>query len=206
MKDKTLIDRRELLKTGGIVTAGSLLTPTVLDVMGQQPLGADNNLKIGASKTSSQSDFSFYPGKWKIRERRLKTRLKNGNDWKEYHTTEEVRKILNGLGYVGQYRATFNNLPFEGMALHLFDPATKLWSNYWVDSSRGVMEPVVVGSFENKIGTFYGKDTFENKPIDVMFRWDITDANNPVWSQAFSADGGKTWETNAYFYYSKITE
>jgi hypothetical protein len=54
----------------------------------------------------------------------------------------------------------------------------------------------VVGSFEGSVGTFYCKDVFQGKPILVMFQWDKTDPNNPVWAQAFSQDKGATWEMN----------
>jgi hypothetical protein len=37
----------------------------------------------------------------------------------------------------------------------------------------------------------------------VVFRWDARIENNPVWSQAFSDDKGKTWEWNWYMFMSK---
>jgi len=168
----------------------------------QQAYSTDD-LKIVPSKTSSKNDFDFYPGNWTIRIRRLSKRLQRSNDWTESHATEEIRPILNGLGLIGQFQAKTDNSGYEGMALHLFDPATKLWSNYWADSDRGFLEPAVTGSFEKNAGVFYGKDRFENKPIDVMYKWDLSDRNNPVWSQEFSNDGGKAWETNLIMHYSK---
>ena len=97
------------------------------------------------------------------------------------------------------YKTTFNNVnkqPYEGLTVRLFNPKTKLWSLYWVDSNLGEMDPPVVGSFEGNIGKFFCKDTFEGKPILVVFIWDRTDKDNPVWSQAFSPDNGRTWEMN----------
>ena len=58
-------------------------------------------------------------------------------------------------------------------------------------SNTGVMDPPVVGSFENNVGHFFCKDTFKGKPIIVMFRWDARNKDRPVWSQAFSSDNGK---------------
>jgi hypothetical protein len=58
------------------------------------------------------------------------------------------------------------------------------------------MDPPVVGSFEDNIGMFYCKDIFQGKPVLVLFKWDKTDKDNPVWSQAFSPDNGRTWEWN----------
>ena len=65
-------------------------------------------------------------------------------------------------------------------------------------STTGVMDPPVVGSFVGNIGRFYCKDVINGKAVIVMFQWDKTDPNNPVWSQAFSPDKGKTWEWNWY--------
>jgi hypothetical protein len=52
----------------------------------------------------------------------------------------------------------------------------------------------VVGRFEKGVGTFYADDEFNGKPIRVRYLW--THTPNPHWEQAFSDDGGKTWETN----------
>lgn len=154
-------------------------------------------LEIHASATSSQNDFDFLVGKWVLKDKKLKSRLTNNNEWIEFESTVEMRKLLNGIGNMDIYRTTVDGKPFEGVALRLFNPKTKLWSIHWVDSNVGVMDPPVVGSFEGNIGTFYCKDKFKGKDIVVAFLWDKTDPNKPVWSQAFSPDNGKTWEWNA---------
>jgi NIPSNAP len=53
----------------------------------------------------------------------------------------------------------------------------------------------VVGGFKDGVGTFYADDTFNGKAIRIRFLWtNLT--TRPHWEQAFSDDGGKTWETN----------
>ena len=89
------------------------------------------------------------------------------------------------------------------MTLRLFNPRTKLWSIYWADSHVGILDKPVTGSFENGIGRFYSKDVFNGKDILVIFVWDATNPDEPVWSQAFSDDNGQTWEWNWYMYMSK---
>ena len=39
-------------------------------------------------------------------------------------------------------------------------------------------------------------DAFEGRPITVRFTWSGIDTPEPRWEQAFSDDGGRTWETN----------
>lgn len=156
------------------------------------------NSNITASANSSENDFDFMIGKWKIRNRKLKTRLNNCDEWTEFEADQECKKILNGFGNIDNFDSAFDGKPFEAMTLRLFNPKTKLWSIYWADSNMVVLDVPQIGSFENKIGEFFARDVFEGKSIIVKFRWDASNAEKPVWSQAFSADEGKTWEWNWY--------
>jgi len=160
--------------------------------------------EVTPSAESSARDFEFYEGKWTIRNKRLKTLFANASDWYEFDATEVIEKRLDGLGYVGKYNTQLNGKLFEGLAIHLFDPKSKRWSNWWADSFRGVMDPPVIGSFENKIGKFYAKDSWNGKEIDLEFHWDISDKDNPIWKQSFSLDKGKTWEANWFMYYKRV--
>lgn len=160
-------------------------------------------LEIVPSTTSSQHDFDFYVGKWKIQNRKLNRRLDNCTEWTEFEALQEMQLILNGRGNRDNFLTSFDDKPFEGMSLRLFDPETRLWSMYWADSNTSVLQPPTVGSFDGNIGRFYCNDTFNGQKIIVLFQWDRTDVDNPVWSQAFSADQGETWEWNWYMYSSR---
>lgn len=156
------------------------------------------------SPTSSKTDFDFYEGNWKIRNRRLKSRLKNNDEWIEFDAIQNCNIVLNGLGNIDHFHATFDGEPFEGMSLRFFDPKSNLWSIYWSDVTKtGILEPPVLGSFYGDIGYFYTKDSFEGREILVKFEWDKTDPINPIWRQAFSDDNGLTWEWNWYMYITK---
>ena len=52
------------------------------------------------------------------------------------------------------------------------------------------------GNFHNGVGTFECDDTFNGKPIRVRFIWSRITPNSAHWEQAFSPDGGKSWDTN----------
>ncbi|SHG84078.1 hypothetical protein [Flavobacterium johnsoniae] len=167
---------------------------------------ADGELIITASPTSSKNDFDFFEGKWKLHNKKLNSRLSNCTEWTEFESTQEMYKVLNGIGNIDNFLATFDGQPFEGMTVRLFNPKSRLWSIYWADSNEGKLDPPVLGSFENNVGHFVTKDIFNGKDILVIFRWDARDKNNPVWSQAFSADNGKSWEWNWYMYMSKFEQ
>jgi hypothetical protein len=58
------------------------------------------------------------------------------------------------------------------------------------------LDPPVKGRFQNGVGTLYADDTFKGKAIRVRFIWSHITPSSAHWEQAFSPDGGKTWETN----------
>jgi hypothetical protein len=154
-------------------------------------------LVIHASSTSSQHDFDFLVGTWKLRNRKLTSRLTHSTEWISFESRVEMHQILNGLGNIDKYTDHASGKPYEGVALRLFNPATRLWSIYWADSNAGSLDPPVVGSFAGKVGHFFARDTYHGRPIIVVFRWDVRNPSLPVWSQAFSTDEGKTWEWNS---------
>ena len=53
-----------------------------------------------------------------------------------------------------------------------------------------------VGSFKDGRGEFYDQEMFEGRSIFVRYVWSDLKPNSCRWEQAFSTDGGKTWETN----------
>jgi hypothetical protein len=77
----------------------------------------------------------------------------------------------------------------EWITLRLFDLETKQWSIHWADTTRGRLDPPLYG-------TFYGDDVHAGQPVRVRFLWRDLGEGSATWEQAFSADGGATWETN----------
>jgi hypothetical protein len=179
---------------------------TKIDTIGIPELKFTKNgeLDIIPSPASSKNDFDFFIGKWAIRNKKLKTRLNGCTEWIEFESAQEMHTILNGAGNIDNFKTSFDGKPFEGMSLRLFNPKTKLWSIYWADSNVVKLDPPVTGSFENNLGYFFTKDNFEGRSIIVAFKWDVSDNDNLVWSQAFSADNGATWEWNWYMYFVKL--
>ena len=181
----------------GAQAQGGALIPDTTVAIPQLHFDSTGALAIQASPTSSQHDFDYLVGTWKLRNRKLKSRLTGSTEWIAFESRVEMHQILNGRGNIDKYTDTATGKPYEGVALRLFNPTTRLWSIYWADSNSGSLDPPVVGSFENKIGHFFARDTFNGKPIIVVFRWDVRDPEFPIWSQAFSTDEGKTWEWNS---------
>ena len=145
---------------------------------------------------ATATDFDFLLGSWNVANRMLRRRLASSDDWEEFAATAVVRPILDGLGNEDVFR-TEHDGGFVGMSFRFFDPEKRRWSIYWADSRRpGELDPPVVGCFEGDLGVFHGEDVHRGRPVLVRFTWSRVTTESPRWEQAFSDDGGRTWETN----------
>lgn len=148
------------------------------------------------SKQDGRNDFDFFIGRWKGHNRRLRERLKGSNAWEEFEGTSVARKVLGGIGHMDEVTFHRETGYTEGITLRLFDPKSQEWSIYWASSAGGTLELPMIGKFVNGRGEFYAQEVFENRHVYSRFIWcDITE-HSCHWEQAFSIDGGKTWETN----------
>jgi hypothetical protein len=162
-------------------------------------------------------DFDFLHGRWRVRGRRLLERLVGCTDWMDLDAECECWPMLGGLANADELaselfrdraptraRSTTSGLVvdsplwfspgFRGMTVRLFDPKARQWAIYWADNRNGVLDPPVRGGFAGDVGTFSGGDFHAGRAILSRFTW--RRGESPRWEQAFSADGGHTWETN----------
>jgi hypothetical protein len=148
--------------------------------------------------SDGRDGFDFLHGRWRVRNERLARRLCQSNEWQEFAADNECRPLLGGLGNLDRYVVDrfVDGRPLEGLTLRLFDPATRAWSIHWADDRRHRLDPPVVGGFDGARGTFVGDDVFDGRPIRVRFYWTVVGRDEARWEQAFSDDGGATWETN----------
>jgi hypothetical protein len=143
-----------------------------------------------------QHDFDFEIGTWKTHLRRLVHPLTGSTTWVEYDGTSVVRPIWNG-------RANLVELDVSGPAGHivagswrLYNPEAHQWSLNFASSAGGTLGTPTVGAFTNGRGEFFDQETLNGRAILVRFVISDITANSCHFEQAFSDDGGKTWELN----------
>ena len=166
-------------------------------------ISSDGKLAITASETSSKNDFDYLVGNWNIRNRTLKEPLAGSDEWEEFDATQEFRLVLLGLGNVDIFHTELDGKPFEGLTVRLFDRQTRLWTIYWADTNALKLDDGKVGSFDGDIGEFFGREVVAGKDVIVKFHWDKRNPRAPIYSRAFSADAGRTWEWNWYSNFSR---
>ena len=144
---------------------------------------------------ATSRDFDFWMGKWHVRNRRLARRLAGSDDWDEF---EAKRGGEAAARWVGERGRVLHRLRGR-LHRHVFPvlrPESRLWSIYWATAAGPGCSTARDRILPGDTGIFEGEDTFDGRPIRVRFTWSGVTTPTPRWEQAFSADGGNTWETN----------
>lgn len=142
-------------------------------------------------------DFDFLVGRWTVQHRKLKERLAHNTEWETFSGTCETRLLLGGQADVDDNVLESPTGTYRAATMRVFDPASKSWAIWWFDSRQPrSLDPPVVGSFRDGVGTFLADDRFKGRPIKVRFIWSHITPTSARWEQAFSEDGGAAWETN----------
>jgi len=140
-------------------------------------------------------DFDWDIGTWNVHQRRLLHPLTGSTEWTEYDGTDVVQKIWDGAN-MGKVESAGPTGRLEIYTLRLYDVAAHQWRIYFTSSGSGTLGQPVVGEFQNGRGEFYDQEPYRGKAILVRFSVHDITQNSCQFDQAFSADGGKTWETN----------
>jgi hypothetical protein len=177
-------DRRNLLLSLGGLSALALFAPA-------GPAVAETaSPAAGASR-----DFDFFLGSWDVHHRKLKTRLAGASEWEEFGGVTTCQSLMGGIANINDSIVERPEGTYRSLGLRAYDARTGNWAD-WSLSGRDPtsIDAPGVGRFENGVGTFLSDDSFNGKPIRVRGRFSSLNPRLAQWEQAFSGDGGKTWE------------
>lgn len=164
-----------------------------------QPPSKPGDASASDSQRDGRHDFDFEVGRWRAHVKTLGHRLSHSNDWDELSGTVVTRTLpmLEGWNESEmQVDSPKSGRHIALLAVRLYNPSTHQWAVYGSSIKTGVFDPPMIGQFRNGRGEFYAQDTLDGRPIFVRFIWQRIDANRTKLEQAYSDDGGKTWETN----------
>ena len=147
--------------------------------------------------SAAPDDFDFIIGDWRVQHHRLNARLCNCAEWTDFEGLSSTSKILGGFGNLEDNILHFPDGPVRAVAMRSYCRKSGEWSIWWLDGRNPTqLDKPVVGKFENHIGLFFADDILDGQAIKVRFTWTATPGEHPRWEQAFSNDGGRSWETN----------
>jgi hypothetical protein len=171
---------------------------------------ANNAIPIDAHAThvsvarDGQHDFDFDLGNWRTHSSRLLHPLTGSTTWAEMDGITCVNKIWGGRANLAEFMADGPAGHIELLSLRWYNPSAHQWNLDFATPNVGTLGIPNVGEFTNGRGDFYDQESFDGRSILVRFSiWRITD-DTAQSEQAFSDDGGETWEINWINHYSRI--
>lgn len=145
---------------------------------------------------NGQHDFDFEFGSWNAHLSRLLHPLTGSTTWVKYQGTSVVRKVWNGRANLGELEVEGPAGHIEGISLRLYNPQSGQWFISWANSADGKLGTPMIGGFKNGRGEFYDQESLNGRAIFVRFIFSGITARSFRLEQAFSGDGGRTWEVN----------
>jgi len=143
-----------------------------------------------------QHDFDWDIGSWKVHMRRLLHPLSGSTTWVEYDGTDVVRKVWDGRANLGEVELDGAAGHLEFLTLRLYNPQSHQWSMNISSSTAGTLSAPAIGGFEGGRGEFYDQEAYNGRTILVRFEVSVLTPTSCRFEQAFSVDGGKSWELN----------
>jgi hypothetical protein len=160
---------------------------------------------VPAARDSSH-DFDFAMGTWKTHSSRLLEPLTGSSGWVEMEGVTVVTPVWGGRGNLAQYEADGPGRRVQLLALRLYDPESGQWNINFATSARGTFAGPAYGEFKNGRIDFFDQEPLSRRKILVRFSLWPVDHDTARSEQAFSADGGQTWEVNWITEYKRIQD
>ena len=150
----------------------------------------------GPAPRDGRHDFDFEIGSWKTHLKRLLHPLTGSTTWAEYEGTTVVRKVWDGRANLVELEVAGPAGRLEALSLRLYNPESGQWSLNFANSTAGTIGVPTIGEFRDGRGEFYDQETLAGRAILVRFVITPLSPDECRFEQAFSADGGRTWEVN----------
>jgi hypothetical protein len=143
-----------------------------------------------------QHDFDFEFGTWATQLTVLRAPLTGSTTWVEYAGTTIVRPVWGGLANLVELDVAGPSGHLQGLSLRLYNPDSRQWSLNFSNSREGTLAPPAIGEFKDGRGAFHGQETLKGRAIIVRFLISDMTPTACRFEQAFSDDGGASWEDN----------
>lgn len=175
---------------------GVLCSPIVATHAESTSNAPQENVSQASGERDGQRDFDFHFGTWKTHVRRLLRPLSGSTTWAEYEGTSTVREVWHGRASLFELDVDGPEGRIEGVGLRLYNPHSRQWSLNWANRNDGIMTPPMTGEFKDGRGDFFGQESFNGRVIYIRNSFSDITPDSSRFEQAFSDDGGETWETN----------
>jgi hypothetical protein len=195
-KGVTRVNALNHVRAWFLMCALSLLSHSPSGFAQTTPGTAKTEPQQRAAQRDGQHDFDFEIGTWKTHLSRLLDPLTGSTTWVEYEGITAVRKVWNGRANLVELEVDGPQGHIEALSLRLYNPQSHQWSLNFANSNGGSLSQPTIGEFKNGRGEFFDQETLNGRAILVRFVISDIAPDSCRFEQAFSGDGGKTWEVN----------
>jgi hypothetical protein len=148
--------------------------------------------------------FDFDLGTWHSHSSRLMHPLTGSTTWADLEGQTVVRRVWGGRANLAEYVGDGPAGHVQLLALRWFNPNTHEWNLDFATPNVGTLGEPGVGQCKNGRCEFYDQEEINGRYAWIRFSiWKISD-DSAQSEQAFSDDGGKTWETNWVNKYTRL--
>ena len=162
----------------------------------QLPEASSPGPRRAPTARDGQHDFDFAIGTWRTHVSRLVQPLTGSDSWVAYEGTSVVQKVWNGRANLVELEVEGPAGRIEGLSLRLYNPRSRQWSLNFASRDGGALSPPTIGEFRDGRGEFFSQETLDGRAILVRFVVSDITPTSCRFEQAFSDDGGRTWEVN----------
>ena len=180
-----------------LILSGAVVPCSPVAIRAESAPGASQGkVSQAPEKREGQDAFDFHFGTWETHVSRLLHPLTGSTTWVEYEGTSVVREVWNGRASLFELDVDGPAGRIEGAGLRLYNPQSGQWSLNWANRNDGILTQPVIGEFKNGRGDFFARESFSGRAIYTRNSFSDITPDSSRFEQAFSDDGGKTWETN----------
>jgi hypothetical protein len=181
-----------------IAATSMVLHPAAVSAQSKQQA---DSLPPPIARRDGRHDFDFSIGHWRTHITRRMHPLTGSSEWADYEGTSIVRAIWDGRASLGETEADGPAGHLEALSLRLYNPESHQWSlsyasNGGTTSTATSLSVPTIGEFKDGRGEFYDMEAYNGRNILVRNTWSDIAPTSIRFEQAFSEDGGRTWETN----------
>jgi hypothetical protein len=206
LQENVSMDKVGSCKTRLAIAALMVAWLALLESASNTAVANPQEVQTIADRRDGQHDFDFHFGRWKTHASRLLHPLSGSHQWVEYEGVSVVRKVWGGLASLFELDVTGPAGHIEGAGLRLYDPASRQWSLNWASTNVPRITTPMIGEFRAGRGQFFDHEIYDGRGILARNGFfDIT-TDSSRFEQAFSVDGGKTWETNWVMTFTRLPD
>ena len=141
-------------------------------------------------------DVDFNLGKWHTSIRRYADPFSAPSHFASLEGTVTVRPVWNGKALLEEIEADGPNGHWQGLTLFLYNPQSGQWSQNYANAAQGHFEAAAtIGEQRGRDIELYSTDTAGGRAILVKGLWSEIEPDSHRYTEAYSDDGGRTWQT-----------